>query len=122
MNKIFISKSKIQGNGIFAKVNIRKNSIIDICPVLIFSAKDANIIENTSIGSYHYQWTRGKYVLALGFGSLFNHSYDANCQYEMQYKEKTIRFIACKNIKKGEEVFINYNGDPDCKKKVWFDQ
>jgi SET domain-containing protein len=39
----------------------------------------------------------------------------------MDFKKKTITITTTRKIKKGEELFINYNGDPDKKTPVWFD-
>ena len=52
----------------------------------------------------------------------FYHDYDANCIYETYYEEEEIHIITNRAIKAGEELTINYNGEPDCKDKVWFDK
>lgn len=123
MNKIVVSESKLFGRGIFAKQNIKRKSIIEISHVIVFDKADSKKILNTKLASYIYDWNKeNRFALALGFGSLFNHSYSANARYEMDYDKKLIRFIAHKDIRKGEEIFINYNAEPDSKEKVWFDK
>ena len=37
-------------------------------------------------------------------------------------KKHTFDFYAHKDIKAGEEILINYNGDVDDKELLWFDQ
>ncbi len=59
--------------------------------------------------------------MALGYIPMYNHSYRSNCEYEMDFEAdiitvRTVRFIA-----EGEELTINYNGDWNDPKKVWFD-
>mgnify|MGYP003430546246 FL=1 len=123
MNKVVVGKNKLFGRGIFAKQNIKRKSIIEISHVIVFDKADSKKILNTKLASYIYDWNKeNRFALALGFGSLFNHSYSANARYEMDYDKKLIRFIAHKDIRKGEEIFINYNAEPDSKEKVWFDK
>jgi SET domain-containing protein len=52
---------------------------------------------------------------------MYNHSYNANCEYEMDYDENTIAVKTIKKINVGEELFINYNATPDDATPVWFD-
>jgi len=57
----------------------------------------------------------------LGYISMYNHDYDANCDYEMDFDNKIITIKTVKGIKKGEELFINYNASPNDITPVWFD-
>ena len=91
-------------------------------PLLITKKKDAGNLMATEISGYWYEWGKNTFALAMGHGSFFNHSYEANAEYEMDEDSKEIFFTAVKSIKKGEEIFINYNGHASSKKKVWFDQ
>ncbi len=59
--------------------------------------------------------------MALGYIPLYNHSYKSNCEYFMNFEEETIQIKTIRVIKKGEELTINYNGDWNDRKKVWFD-
>ena len=110
MNKIVIGKSNIAnaGRGVFAIENIKKGELIEICPILIFSSKDAILLGKTKLQYYVYDWDEDKSILVLGFGSLYNHSQLCNSKYEIQEEDENIYFSAIKNIKKGEEITINY--------------
>jgi len=59
--------------------------------------------------------------MALGYVPIYNHSYESNCEYEMDFEGQMIKIIAMRNILKGEELFINYNGTWNDAKPVWFD-
>ena len=52
---------------------------------------------------------------------LFNHSYTPNATYDINFDNHTFDFFAYKDIKAGEEVLINYNGDVDDEDPLWFD-
>jgi uncharacterized protein len=59
--------------------------------------------------------------MALGLVPLYNHSYASNCEYEMEFKKQLITVRAVRPIRAGEELFINYNGNWNDSKKLWFD-
>ena len=59
--------------------------------------------------------------MALGMVPIYNHSYESNCEYFMDYSTETIMLKTVRNIEKNEEVFINYNGDFDDPALLWFD-
>ena len=59
--------------------------------------------------------------MALGYLAIYNHSYESNCEYEMDFELAEIRITSVKPIKAGEELFVNYNGDWNDSKPVWFD-
>lgn len=120
--KIEVRKSQISKaeRGVFAKDLIKKDEVIEICPVLVVPRKDYPILKKTILRNYYFMWGKVTCGICLGFGSLYNHSYKPNATYKKDIKDQTIRFIAIKNIKKGEEITVNYNyGDPDDKKSLW---
>jgi SET domain-containing protein len=59
--------------------------------------------------------------MALGYIAVYNHSYTSNCEYEMDFTNEIIKIKTIRNIEAGEELFINYNGDWNNDKKLWFD-
>jgi hypothetical protein len=59
-------------------------------------------------------------ALALGWGSLYNHSFCPNAIYQKDLEGAKIRFVALRFIAPNEEVLVNYNGDPGDQSPVWF--
>lgn len=120
--KIEVGKSKIPqaGRGIIAKMLIKKGDTIEECPVLVVPRKDYPVLRKTILHNYFFMWGKITCGICLGFGSLYNHSYEPNATYRKDIKNQIIRFIAIKNIKKGEEISVNYNyGNPKDKKRLW---
>jgi len=74
---------------------------------------------------FHYVFGWGPQLqspaLALGYGSFYNHCYSPNARYIRNEKELCIYFVAHRLIELGEEILVNYNGDPACQDPVWFD-
>ena len=120
--KIKVKKSKIHNKGVFAKKNIRKNEVIEICNLIILNQKDTEIINKTSLYNYYFSWNDKGSGIALGNGSLYNHSYEPNAKYVKDFSTNIIIFIALKPIRTGKEILVNYNGDPKKNSKVWFDK
>ena len=60
-------------------------------------------------------------ALALGYGSLYNHSYTPNARYFTNIENQSIDFYARKDIREGEEIMVNYNGDPEDQSPLWFE-
>jgi uncharacterized protein len=55
--------------------------------------------------------TAATQALALGYGSLYNHSNPSNMRYETDGESLSIRFITVREIEADEELTINYNAD-----------
>lgn len=122
-DKIYISDSRIpkSGRGVFAKVDIKKGELIERCPVIEIPKSDvSNLKESALINYYFYYGTENeRLAIALGFGSIYNHSYEPNTTYKKKPAEKVIDFVALQDIKKDDEITVNYNfGDPDDKSPV----
>lgn len=87
--------------------------------------KDVSNLRGSILVNYYFYFGRGQksksaLAIALGYGSIYNHSYEPNATYVKKPPEKVIDFIAIRNIKKGEEITVNYNfGNPDDKSKLW---
>ncbi len=98
------------GRGVFARVAIQKGEIIERCPVIEIPTHEASRIEESIMVTYLYFLGKHKErpMLALGFGSLYNHSYKPNAMYREKYKEHTIDFVALRSIEKNEEITVNY--------------
>lgn len=122
MPYLTIALSGNKGRGVFTTEAIAKDQIIEISPVVVLSAKDRKHIEKTELFNYIFEWgkSRKKAAVALGYVSVYNHSYNSNCVYEMDFDDQTITIRTVRAIAKGEELSINYNADPNDATEVWF--
>jgi SET domain-containing protein len=120
---LVVAPSDKRGRGVFSTTKIPANTVIEISPVLVLNEKDRKHIEKTALFDYIFEWgnSRKKACIALGYLSLYNHSYDANCTYDMDFDTQVMTITTVKTIKKGEEVFINYNAVSDDASPIWFD-
>ncbi len=122
-NYLFIQVAKSKGKGVFTKENIAAGTIIEDAPVIVMSAEDRVNIDKTLLHDYIFAWgeKKDKCCMALGFVPIYNHSYTSNCEYFMDFEEETIEIKTVRKINAGEELTINYNGDWNDKKKIWFE-
>lgn len=119
---IFFAPSALSGRGVFTSEPILEGTLIEICPVIIIPEAELPIIHQTTLHDYYFFWgeEEKECAIALGFGSLYNHSYDANAEYILDLEENTIDFYCVKDIEAGDEITVNYNGLPDDTMPVWF--
>jgi hypothetical protein len=108
-----------RGRGVFAKARIREGDIVEESPMLVIPSNEWQKAKDTLLYEYVFPWGNGV-AIALGYGSLFNHKYEANVEYVRPSKRLVTQFIALREIEVGEELFINYNGDPYDKTDVGF--
>jgi len=121
---VYFSSSPIEGRGVFTYEPIEEGVLIEVCPAIVLPEADLPVIHRTHLHDYYFLWGQEEKqcAIALGFGSLYNHSYEPNAEYVFDYEQQTIDIYSLKPIEAGEEIFINYNGWPDDKNPVWFDQ
>lgn len=120
---IYVAPSELHGQGVFAARAIEPGEIIEICPVLLFPKQELEFIRRTVLEDYYFDWgDDGQwYAIALGYGSLYNHSYEPNAEYGMDFGASTIDVYCIQPIPAGMEICINYNGDSENKTLVWFE-
>ena len=124
--KIYIKQSQIPkaGRGIYAKDDIEKGEVIEVCPVIEISEHDASNVKEGILTTYIYYSGKNKEkaLIALGFGSIYNHTYAPNAQYRINDAEQTITFAAILDIKKDTEITVNYNHETTKDiKPLWFE-
>lgn len=113
---LYAAPSWRHGRGVFAARRFRTGEIIDRCPVITVSARDRDVLDGTVVGSYLYERGGGA-AIALGLGSLLNHSFEPNAACELVDGEDMAVFRALRAIEAGEEVTILYCDEAD----LWFD-
>ncbi|MEZ6132248.1 MAG: SET domain-containing protein [Planctomycetaceae bacterium] len=110
-----------KGRGVFATQMIPKGTEFERVPVLVMRAQE--VMDGDAedlLPNYVFEWGKDTVALALGFGSLYNHSYSPNARYD-DVGRMTKVYTAVRDIQPGEEITINYNGSEDDLAPVGFD-
>lgn len=118
-----MANSPGKGRGVFTSKNITSDTVIEIAPVIVMDQNDRGHIDKTLLHDYIFEWgpKSDQCCMALGWIPIYNHSYESNCEYFMDFDNAVMFIRTARAIKKGEELTINYNGDWNDKEKVWFD-
>lgn len=118
-----IAPTEDMGRGVFTTENLDQETIVEIAPVLVMSREERVLLDKTLLHDYIFEWGHDKRqcCMALGYVPIYNHSYKSNCEYEMDFDDQIIRIKTMRFVKAGEELFINYNGDWNDGKPLWFD-
>jgi uncharacterized protein len=120
---LFVSNTQNMGRGVFTRKNIAADTVVELSPVIVMSGDDRQLLDKTPLYNYIFEWGETKYrcCMALGLVPIYNHSYQSNCEYFMDFEEDTIMVKTVRAIQKGEELTINYNGDWNDPAKLWFE-
>lgn len=113
-----------RGRGVFTSETILAGTTIEISPVLVLNAEERANVEKTLLHDYIFEWGEDHASAAVAFGylSMYNHTANPNCKYQMDFEDQTISIITLKDVLAGEELFINYmNAEGASDKAVWFD-
>ena len=119
---LYITSSTDKGSGVFTSIDISEGDIIEVCPVIIIPKSELPIIHKTILHDYYFLWGENMEdcAIALGFGSLYNHEIHPNANFILDLENETIDIVAIRNITAGEEITLNYNGEPGDETILWF--
>lgn len=120
---LIVDDTSEKGRGVYTNERIPANTIVEIAPVIVMQQQDREHIDKTLLHDYIFEWgkEKDKCAMALGLIPIYNHSNKSNCEYYMDFDDDLMMIKTVRVIKKGEELTINYNGDWNDSKKVWFD-
>ncbi len=111
--RVYVNQSPtVKGKGVFTSEPIKKGQTIEVCPLILVPMKEFSHIKKTKLYYYYFEYSQRYFAIALGYCSLYNHSYKPNAKYSFNYKTKTITVSALKDIAKDQEIFFNYNWIP----------
>ena len=110
-----------KGRGLFALRAFERGTTIERAPVLVLPAAAHVHLDQTALYDYYFAWGQPEQIaLVLGYTSFANHSYQPNARYEKDVAAGLVMLVALQDIEAGDEVTVNYNGDPDDEAPLWF--
>lgn len=121
--KLRLGLSPGRGRGVFATAPIRAGETFERAPVIVSPAAEWSALQRTVLFHHTFSWGPGleHAAIALGYGSLFNHSYSPDARFILRLDALLIDFVALRDLAPGEEIFVNYHGDPTDRDPLWFD-
>jgi SET domain-containing protein len=105
------------GRGVFARKDIPAGTLLERVPVILIPKSEIFGIAPVNrrsllLALYAFSWepiANDTVALALGYGSIYNHSFDPNARYTPVAPD-VLEFHAIKPIAAGTEIFVNYHG------------
>ena len=119
---LYVQLSPGKGRGVFTSVPIPAGTVIEVSPAIVMSAEDRVKLDQTLLHDYIFEWGPDKKscCMALGLVPVYNHSYESNCEYFMDFEAEEIMVKTVRQVSENEELTINYNGDWNDETKLWF--
>jgi uncharacterized protein len=119
---IYIAHTPAKGRGVFTALEIPDGSPIEICPLILIPADQNKLIDQTALYDYYFIWDQDHFAIALGYGSLYNHSSMPNAVVIYDFDTSEIQIEAIRDILAGEEILINYHDDESFTGELWFEE
>lgn len=118
-----IENTSQKGRGVFTVEPLEEGIVVEIAPVIVFSAEERTHLEKTGLYNYIFEWGEDNAgcCVALGWVSIYNHAGPSNCEYVMNFETSLMAIITRRDIAAGEELTINYTTDWYDQKPVWFE-
>src|SRR5690606_30443118 len=120
---LYVAEDIKKGRSVYTSIDISTGDLIEICPVIEIPSSELPVIHKTTLHDYYFVWgdNMNACAIALGFGSLYNHEVHSNANFILDFEHKTIEIIAISAIPAGEEITLNYHGEPGDSQPLWFD-
>jgi len=119
---LYITHSEGKGRGVFTSQDIAKGEVIEVCPIIVIPKAELPVIHKTVLHDYYFLWGHDltDCAIALGFGSIYNHELMPNANFILDIEQRTIDIEAIKDISAGDEITLNYHGEPGNDDELWF--
>ena len=89
---VHVGASSRHGRGVFSNADLPAGTIVEVSPMLLITREEGD--RDDLFGRYIFEWDVDAdltaYALALGWGSLFNHSGDPSCGYTRADDDETL--------------------------------
>jgi hypothetical protein len=117
-----------KGRGVFAGRAFAVGETVEVCPVVPFVEGPNELPVELKRVTFNWGYLSGSpspQGVALGYGSMYNHSNPANMRYQADLANVSLHFIAVRAIAAGEELTVNYNahgGGAEWNDNAWFER
>ena len=113
MIKVHIRHDPRKGRGVFADQVVIKEQLIEVCELLLMDLHEVG----PTLEGYVYQYNKKLVAVALGNGSLYNHSDTPNSRFYFNYRQKLLYIESLRKIERGEEITVDYGYTDEEKEK-----
>lgn len=121
LSGLYILDDSAKGRGVYTALPLSPEDTIEICPVIVIPEGDVPLIHASILHNYYFTWPdgQGSIALALGYGSMYNHSPNPNATWIMDIPRQEMIVRCISPIPSGSEISIDYTGGTS--QLPWFD-
>ncbi len=117
-----------RGRGVFAGRAFTQDEVVEVCPVVPYDPLPDRRLP-LELKRIVFGWgemlglRRRRPAVALGYGSMYNHSNPASLRCQADATTRVLRLIAVRDIAADEEMTLNYNslGNGVSSDNRWFE-
>ena len=108
---VYLDDAGKLGRGVFAARAFIRNEVVELAPVFQLDEEFRDMPKEFQYRVFNWQRMAGsgkKSAIALGYGSMYNHSETPNLLWEADAELEVIRFVTRRNIEPNEQLTIHY--------------
>ena len=110
--RIAVQDSPLHGLGVFACVDLAKDSVIERCFYLVIDDDDLQEINRLNDYLFTSPDVKSDYLCVLGCGMIYNHGTPPNAEWQIADDDnRFIEFTALQDIRAGDEILHDYGED-----------
>ena len=110
--RIAVQDSPLHGLGVFACVDLAKDSVIERCFYLVIDDDDLQEINRLNDYLFTSPDVKSDYLCVLGCGMIYNHGTPPNAEWQIADDDnRFIEFTALHDIRAGDEILHDYGED-----------
>ncbi len=120
---LYIAPSPLGGRGVFSLHPLQPDDTIEICPIIRIPKDQQSLMDQTVLHDYYFLWPdeADGLCIALGYGSLYNHSSTPNAEVTYDLPHEQIIISCSRPIEANEEILIDYTGGIRDAPELWFE-
>jgi SET domain-containing protein len=113
---------RIYGWGVFAKESIEQHTLVETTPVVVYpqdilqlaawnTQGDKHKLASLGLTLYSMSWSEDTAIIPLGWGGIYNHSDNNNCQFLIDKENGLLHIATLKDIHENEQLLVSYGED-----------
>ena len=105
--------SAIEGRGLFAARALRPGTVVEVAPVLVVPPQEVDLLDDTLLRWYVFDWDGTSTAVVLGKASMCNHSSTPNAELFLDDAEDgpVAELVVTRRVRAGDELLLDYGDE-----------
>ena len=109
-----VAYSSIEGRGLFATRHLRPGTVVEVAPVLLVPPEQVDVVDETVLRWYVFDWDGESHAVVLGKASMCNHDEEPNAELVLDddgEQGPVAELTVTRSVRRGEELLLDYGPD-----------